>query len=647
MQTSQRVPHYLKPNARCRCPSNLIFLDTETIPVHETEKSIRHDLRCWCSIAYRLVNDKETRRMEACGQDSEQFWSFLVSRLDKSRPLWLFAHNAAFDMVTIGLGEVLESELFVTELSNDKLEQALGEGKIVNWSGLLVLDGPPTIIELVHKASGCKLIIVDTLNYWRCSLGELGNVIGIQKYDIPWNSTKLDDWIKYCQQDVATIAIAIRQYIRFVKQSDLGNFRYTTVSQGLQSYRHRFMQHRILVHCNEQSLRLERDGYFGGNCTIHQLGKVEGPVYVLDAQSFYPSICRDCQLPYCLVKHFDGPISPASIMFARHLYLIARVTVNTTKHVFPVKYRGLTVQALGRFQTVLHEPELLLALQSGSVETIHELSVYQRGYLFRKFVDEMWSKRLAAIESGDSVNANFFKLILNSPFGKLGQKQQQWLDCPHIMSNCGFGTWTHYCPDTKQREEYRCFGYRVQRRRRLSQPICDPATNWDFISVPSPAYNDESINSVPQIPGAITSYGRIRLKRYVDIAGMDNTFYTDTDCLHVNRQGFDALQNAGMVDSGKLGLLSIRGIYSQSEYRGIKYYRVDSEWVIAGVKETAIEMRPHVYRQYDFTGWNSLLCGVKNAHIHQTEVEIDRSNEAILGVVSESGRISPPVINMQ
>src|ERR1700687_5350656 len=227
----KRKYHLMQVYKKPQYPTNLMFVDTETKPGKGSVKGQleRHWLWFGYTLAFRREGGKRTRVDALQFNTVKEFWDFLITRLDSSRPLWVFAHNLMFDLTIL-----------------DCWGQADKYGIEVD---LPVLDDPPCFLCCTHELG--KVNFVDTFNYWKCSVEDLGKQQGLKKLPKP-KTDKLDaKWCKYCQRDVDVIAKAVENLIQWLQDNDLGPLSYTIASIAMSTYKHRFMPHdTIHVHDN-------------------------------------------------------------------------------------------------------------------------------------------------------------------------------------------------------------------------------------------------------------------------------------------------------------------------------------------------------------------------------------------------------------
>lgn len=639
-----RMPHLLRGNSRSSMPSRLLFVDTETRRLNtDTEAtSWDHVIRCWSATSVRLSRDGTYTSRHYCGSSAESFWELLYSLADNKHPLWVFAHNIEFDLRALSFADELDAGRIDWQSSVPHSDDDGNVNTKTNWQGLVVLDGPPTIIETRVVGTKRKVVFADTLNYWRCSLADLGDSVELPKLPMPTDDASNSTWIDYCDRDVAIITRAVLQLLDLIRTHDLGNVRYTAAAQGLQAFRHRFMRHKILVHCDEHALRLERDAYYGGRVSIFRAGKITGPIYVLDVQSFYPSIMQHRLMPRYLAVYHDNYTIDSLRYLLTNRYCIAKVTIDSNDQVYPVRLGRNTIMANGKFTTVLHSPELFRALRHNHITSVLEVSSYYADVLFRDFVTELWAIRKRYLDDGNNVQADMIKLLLNGLPGKLGQRQITWIDVDDVAAKDAWGTERRIDLRNGDDSEYRWINWRVQRKRRPGEAVqshwLDPANDWSN----RPAHNDESANSCPAIAGAITAYGRELLGHLIEFAGLDHTYYCDTDCVHVDRDAYDRFQAANLIQHGELGKLALKHVANEAEYWCDKYYRLDATETRSGIRHDAETVGHKLYRQTQFVSPGSVCKPAIAEPLREYVVTIDRSRDSITGIVLPDGRVLPP-----
>src|SRR5688500_20254040 len=98
-----RTAHYWKASGKTACPDSFLFFDSETRPLPRPAglPGEYHVLRLGCFLAYRYEKRRRTRVSDGVYRQSGAFWDAVSQRLSSDRPLWVMAHNIAFDLGTV------------------------------------------------------------------------------------------------------------------------------------------------------------------------------------------------------------------------------------------------------------------------------------------------------------------------------------------------------------------------------------------------------------------------------------------------------------------------------------------------------------------------------------------------------------------
>lgn len=616
--------HYIRQNESIRFPASCLTVDTETIPYEVPNQPGRklHRLRLWCAKHWIFEKGQVTRAKWKCGYRTESFWEFLLSCTSPYKPLHVFAHNLGFDLTILRFWRELEARRLTRRKPGGwrGLEDAPGDED--ERCGILCLNDPPTIVEVWKAGTRNRIVFLDTLNYWRCSLEELGDEFGLVKGCMPPFEWSDEEWLRYCTRDVEILAAAVEGLKKFIETNDAGVFKYTIGAQAMASFQHAHMKHKILPHREEYPLALEREAYRGGEVRLGFAGHVapipralyptaveevdthgpwrEGPVWVYDCQAFYPSVMRDNEFPTMLLGSAVEPTIASALGTIEDRFCVAEVGLETWEHSYPVKANGVSVCAVGRFRTVLCAEELRRAARRGHITWVGRINWYKSAPLFRTYVEYWWERRLAARAAGRVEEEFLIKSIMNALPGKFGQRRERWREGKGMFPIRPWGTYWDWCPETGEYEYCRAIVDKVQVN----------------------LIGGEASNSFPAIAAAVTSYGRCRMEDLRAAAGAPSFLYQDTDSLHVLRQGVVNLARAGEIKQGIMGKLTFKGCYPTAEYRGVKDYTVGGQRVIAGIKHSAEQLEVDTFRQIEFQKLASILSSAPHDGVFVTEREI-------------------------
>ena len=582
-------------------PGEVIWFDTETKPDWIDLEACVH--RLWFGMAcYR----RRTRRGAWTKPDwfrfetRAEFWRWVETKARPRAKLYAFCHNTSFDL------PVLDA---FSELPRRGWEMKRA-----------IIDAPPTIIHFQRGTT--TLCLLDTLNVWKMSLDDLGKKIGSRKLTMPDQDAPRAEWDHYARQDVTVIHDACMGWWKWLAENDLGGFAPTLASQAFRTYRHRFMQTKILAHASEPALAIARASYAGGRCEAFHIGAVDGPVTVVDVNSMYPAVMRGRLYPNKLLG-FDDRYAERTLAHCLMTHeCIATVDLVTDMPAYPSIIGEKLCFPVGRFSATLASPELRAAVHAGHVTGCSRIAVFHGAEIFTGFVDWFWSERRRAQDDGNEPLAWCYKIMMNSLYGKFGQRGYVWEEearIPDLSARC----WTYRDTVTGETLSYRQLCGLVQVR----------------------STEGESRDSAPEIAATVTSAARVLLWRLMQKAGIENIYYCDTDSLHVNAAG--AARLADEIMPTELGGLKIEGVFDSAEYRGAKDYRLGAAWKIKGIRKSATQVTPARFRQ---AKWTSLRGLVRSGLLSSPSTSVVEKNLTRLytkGVVEPGGRVSPLTLGVK
>lgn len=590
-----RVPHFLRGNKGGETPQLAAWVDTETREVRIDELTVKHVLRFgWVAWQRTYAPGKWTELTWCRFTDPTGFWDFILPVVRSHTRLFLFAHNWAFDAPVLGVFTQLPARGWT-------LKHA-------------VIESPPVILS--WRRFDRSLVMLDTLNWWRTSLASLGESVGTPKLKMPRATSSRKRWDVYCRNDVTVIHHAMRSWWDFLKTYDLGGFASTLAGQAFRAYRHRFMRVPILVDANPRALALARESYLGGRVEAYRIGRVKGPVYALDVNSMYPYVMREREYPTVLRLHCRNPAPAELRRWLSSKCVIARCRLESRLPTYGIRLGDKLVFPVGRFDAVLTTPDLFRALQFGHLKDCSEAAVYDRARIFESFVDELYALRLKAQARGDKVSVHLLKILMNSLYGKFGQRGGVWQKVGDT-ADLSVRSWLDYDLESGTLDRMRQLAGIVQRRE------TDP----------------ESYSSHPAIAAHVTAYARAYLWSLVDRAARGNVIYVDTDSLFVNEVGFRRLRRR--VHATDLGALKVEHKWPWVEILGAKDYRTPDTRKVKGVRSNARWLSPNSVEQEQWSSLAGLLAtGTLESPTTKTVRKV-LSRTYAKGTVAPSGAVSP------
>lgn len=530
--------------------------------------------------------------------DSKALSAVIEQYTRKDKALYVYAHNIKYDLQLSGI-----------------LTTFLEAGwKIKTF----VMDDPPTFIRINKNRS--SIIFVDTFNYWQVSVESMGKQLGINKLVMPDESASMDEWKEYCKRDVDVLMNYLISFMLFLRDNDLCGLGLTLASQAFRSYRHKFMQHLIQLHSDENATKLERMAYSGGRVEAYYIGVLpEQDYYKLDINSMYPYVMKEKLYPYELVSYSENVSLSRFESLLDQYYCIATVSLNTPENAFPFKGKNKLTFPIGEYETTLHDIELRYALERGYIISVKALAIYNYTDIFSDYVNFFYEQKISAETRGDQVSRQQAKILMNSLYGKFGQRNNN----SYIVANASgvkYGRITGYSERLKCNVTVNCLG--------------------DDMEV---SYKEgEAPYSFPAIAGAVTAYARMYLYRLMQEAKAENVYYCDTDSLIVNASGNQAISH--LIDNTTLGLLKIEGQSQRLIILGAKDYTFGDDVKHKGIPKKAKQLDVNKWEYQQFRGAKSWLTDGMSANVEVYTRVKERKSKYDKGIINADNTVSPLIL---
>lgn len=599
------MSHYIKKNHRTSLPQHIIAIDTETIDDKSQDQGVeRHRLLLGCLIYRRWDNGHRSTKDYSTStyrfDNHSSLDNILYSILKKTRKrYYIFAHNANFDYSIIDINARLCNLGLKTEF--------------------YVNEKPPVIVKT--KAKDISVLWLDSLNFFRMSLSQLGDSLGlISKSNMP-NSSDLNELYEYCKNDTEILIEALTKWRMFVSDNNLGNFAVTLASQSLNAFRHRFMPERTLVQTSKEDVLLkERKTYFGGRTECFYNGTKKGDFYMLDINSMYPYVMQKHSYPVRYVTRHNN-FNPYKYTFSQDIKPgMATVELTLDKPVLPMIIEGRLCFPIGRLNGTWTYPELKYARPYISDITFIDVYMYRHKPIFTQWVTELYALRQQFKSEGNIAYSTLVKLLMNSLYGKFGQLTPVWenIEPTTLPDNTeGFSE----DPYTKEIIHWRV---RMGILQHKSERI-------------------ETSHSMPLIAAHVTAYGRNMLFSLIEKAGIANVYYCDTDSVLVNSKGYTLLKR--LISDTTLGALGIEWNSSFINIHGLKDYEYQGGKKIKGVKANAKQLNDNVFTQKQFRSWDYHQSKGERGFIDIIEQRKELKRIYTKGILHSNGRIIPHTVN--
>jgi hypothetical protein len=170
-----------------------------------------------------------------------------------------------------------------------------------------------------------------------------------------------------------------------------------------------------------------RPYYFGGRCQAFELGVIRGEFYGYDINSSYPDVMRRYMHPISSVPTYDKKITNRTHFARIRAYSNGALPVRMDNGSldFPIGTRD--------FYACIHEINAGLETGLLRIHHVYETMHFDAESNFADFIDTFYAKRLEAGENGDEIRKLFYKLVMNSSYGKFAQdprKYESWVFDP-------------------------------------------------------------------------------------------------------------------------------------------------------------------------------------------------------------------------
>jgi hypothetical protein len=466
----------------------VIVLDAEGATEDRDDAEVDRFLLAVASFTVR-PGDKRRRPTteEEVFEDPSALWRWISSRAHADVSTWLVAHGLHYDYTVTAAHRELR------RLGWRFVDGSMRRGaRWVRW-----------------RCGRRSLVLVDLYNYLPLPLAEIGKAIGIPKAGTgnPRDGSRRY-WLRRCRRDVEIARAAFLRLLDWWDDRHLGRFGFTSAGCAWAAWRHRYMEPRsVLIHRDPEARELERRALYGGRREIYRQGRLPEGLWVdLDYVAHYLMTAAEVPVPVKLGRVEHHVREDVLDHLPENAGIIAEVTVEVDEPVAPVRdpVRGI-VYPVGRFRTVLCQPELELVREHGRIVAWHRVALYT----LRPVLDP-WCEWLVGALYGDGAERDPLVRILlkdwaRSLIGKFGQRRPEprpepdddgVVELPEI----------EVTPETIPRE-----------LPWLEAPPLDPCRGED------------AENAAPAITAWIHSAARVTLWRAIETAGRADVAMADTD----------------------------------------------------------------------------------------------------------------------
>jgi len=336
------------------------------------------------------------------------------------------------------------------------------------------------VLRLTIKRGNFVCHLLDSFRLLPAKLALLGTSFDVEhkKGEIDFDKIELnDELLAYNESDCRCLYECIKKFYQKVEvQAD------TYASTAMMYWKKNYLR-KDLLHPSEEIKEFVREGYHGGRVEVY---KHEGHnINAFDVNSMYP-FCMLQKIPYA----FKGTCKNLDI--GDDYYGFARVIIHVPEcYIPPLPLRlDRLYFPTGIITGVWSFEEIRNAERLGAkvLKVLEGYSFYTE-YLFVDYVNDLYQWKV----SGNETQRTIAKLLLNSLYGKFGQKPEKEMYC--LERNAPAGSTIIFDAEGKPTEFAK--------------------------------YSKRSNGShlLPHISAAITSKARLELLKVLD----ENSYYCDTD----------------------------------------------------------------------------------------------------------------------
>lgn len=539
-----RVAHYITTLKTDKIPAHHVVIDTET-RLHKKAGLTSH--RWACGAACEVWRNRYGDWIEddtIPHRTPASLWDHVTSCHPGTGKMVVWAHNLSFDL------RISEALRYLPRYGYE-LEAIVLE-KTAAWASF--------------EKDGTSMLICDLYSWLPVSLNKLASDMGKARPRFNYKDATDAELLQRCTSDTRFTAEVVRVMLDWLSDNLPGSFRPTGSGQSHAVWRRRFLTPKsVLVHSDSYALERERTAMWAGRAEAWVHGEVNGPIYEHDLNLAYCRIAAECQVPTVLIHRKGAMGNDEFRKLAKTRALLAEVTIETQIPLVPTGDDEHIYWPIGKFKTVLWEPEVMLAMDKGADITVHRIWAYRKGPALKPMAEWLISCLGEDAEHVPPPLKRMLKHWARTLVGRCALRYRRWEDFGTV-DQLGLSLSTLHSLESEGSTELLHVGKKVME---LAEMV-------------------ESDGSVPQITGWVMSKARANLWQILMKAGLGNVLYMDTDGLLVNQAGHDRLEG-GKHWPFEAGL-SLKSVWRSVTIRGPRNVTLEGERRIAGIPTSAIHI---------------------------------------------------------
>lgn len=478
--------HWLPGNKSEWSPPTVIFLDTETKSDGGDPVEIL-SLRLWVAALFdrRIVRQNKRFAELGYGKTDMELARWIDGQFVGRRTIWLYAHNLSFDAITTRLPESM---------------LALG------WS-LASFSTFGKSPWFKFRRGTKSLTVTDSWSWLPQALRTIGDGIGHNKGQLPADDASEEDWLRYCCNDVDVLQRAVLELMQWWDDNKLGHWSSSGAATGFNAMRHMCQGKQIVIDPDPEARAFERESIYGGRRDATRHGPVIGGPFVhIDFAMAHATCAANLPLPIRRHASFTGLDIADKWLDEKYWGIVARVTINTDRPYYPVRWEREVVYPVGRFKTVLCGPDILEARRRGHLEAIGPGYWHRLGNTLQP-----WGKWIISVATGQDRSAPYVARVA----AKAWSRSAPGKFASHTSTERPYG-------DSWGQGWQVQDAWSVERRRRAT--IVDTGKERKLI-----IGDLDADQSYPAVFAWLESLTRVRLSRILEYVGEDAWVQCDTD----------------------------------------------------------------------------------------------------------------------
>lgn len=546
--TLDRSWHYLKVAEATRFPRWIVTFDSEA-QVQYLKQRQRHTFRCAVACFDRI--DPETGEPDKTewleSVDVAELWQWISEHTKADRRTVVFAHNLGYDL---------------------RVTDALEQLRVLGWTPRhFSLDSYRTWARYVKGRRG--LTLTDTFSFYPASLERIAGMIGMQKLRLPDQDAPIEQWLARCRRDVEVTRETVLQLLDYLEVNDLGSFKVTGPAQASAAFRHRFLKERdLLVHDHSPAIAAEREAASTGRVEALKHGVQPGWIYEWDYRMAYAHLAKRAQLPVRYLGHKDDLTVDDVVRLREHYAVLCEVDVDTDVPVIPAKNEHGILWPVGQFSSTVWDVELRLLEAEGGTYRVRRGYLYKRAPALREWAEWIIGRLDGPKPEPSQLQQLMLKSWSRSLIGRFGLRYPL-LEQIGSSDVSDVSITPYFDGDSDE------LHYEIQIGTEVFQQ----------------AGAVEGQDSMPAVMSYVMAMGRVELWLAMQLAGIDNVAYVDTDSLLVNAAGHKRLLRlAGLAPTYNLRYKKRHG---KVELIGPRRMLMNGQPKIAGLPSAAIRTGRH------------------------------------------------------